>query len=357
MRALVFAFVITLLTGAGSSHAQHEVNIDHATERVSGVPVIQALSVEELAVGRHHFFFKAGAHSNAQPLYVPVIVLKGAHAGKRLALTAAVHGDELNGIAVIHQLLEGLESSTLTGTILALPGVNQTGMVGNSRYFLSSGGGGAQIDPNRIFPGTLTGGNVGERFIGAVWHALLKNNADIAVDIHTQTTGSRYPLFVFADFRNSVAHRMAFSLMPDLIKNDGGQKGTLETTYVKASIPAVTLEVGGPKVFQPDLVERAVRGIRNLMVVEGMLEGSRERPDAAPFVGSSYTNVQAEEAGTAHIQVELLDKVEKGQLVAIIVDPFGQEVRRYFAPHEGRVLAIATDPLREAGAMLVRILR
>lgn len=355
----LFAFVITLLTGWGAIGADDNAlpAYDVTGDVLGGVLVISALNANALPMGRHHFYFKAGSNSNGQPLYVPVIVLRGANTGKRLVLTAAVHGDELNGIAVIHRLIKDIKLEAFSGTLIALPGVNQTGLVGNNRHFLSSASGGIQVDPNRIFPGSIAGGGPAERFIGAVWDGILKNNADLAVDLHTQTTGSEYPLFVFADFRNPKAYALAFALMPDLIKNDSGQEGTLETTYLKAEIPAVTLEIGAPKEFQSGLIDRAVTGLRNIMVVEGMLEGERQRPTKPPFVGSSYTNVEAEEAGTALVKVKLLDSVKKGQLLAIVYDPFGQEIRRYFAPHDGRVLSIATDPLREAGSMLVRILR
>lgn len=363
MQNRIVVIVITLLAmtlpSAGVVHGQQTENSAFAAtgDLHDGVPVISGLDVSKLQIGRHHFYFRAGRTASGQSLLVPVIVIRGASPGKRLSLTAAVHGDELNGIAVIHRLLETIDADKLTGTILALPGVNQTGLVANSRHFWSSGGGGTQTDPNRIFPGTLTGGGTAERFIGAVWHSILKDNADIAVDLHTQTTGSKYPLFVFADFRNSKAKDIAFELMPDMIKHDKGQEGTLETTFLKAAIPAVTFEVGGPKVFQDGLVARAVDGLKNMMIAEGMLEGESRSPAVAPFIGSSYTNVEAEEAGTAVLKVELLDNVEKGQLIAVMLDPFGGEIRRYFAPHDGGVLAVATDPLREAGAMLVRILR
>jgi len=322
-----------------------------------GVQVIKNLQAAQLLAGRHFFYFLAGTTANGQPLHVPVMVIKGAREGKKLALTAAVHGDELNGIAVIHQLANSISPEMLSGTLIALPGVNQTGLLAGQRSFQSNNAGGKKTDPNRIFPGTRSGGNMAEQYVGAIWQGLLKNNADLAVDIHSQTTGSNYPLFVFADFRNPKARAMAFALQPDLIKNDKGQKGTLETTFIQMSIPAVTFEVGGPKIFENHLVNRAVKGLKNLMVLEGMLEGSFDTEKPRPFVGSAVTNIKTKEAGTAHVKVKLLDVVEKGQLVAITVDPFGREVRRYFAPHGGRVLSVATDPLSETGSMLVRVLR
>ncbi len=326
-------------------------------DRVDGVTVISSLTVNELDPGQYNFYFPAGSRSTGEKIYVPVLIVKGETEGKRLLLTAAVHGDELNGIQVIHELFGQLKPEDLNGTLVGLPGVNQPGLIANNRHFVGSSGGGHMVDPNRLFPGSLTGGGAASLYVGAIWDKILQPNADIAIDLHTQSRGAAYPLFVFADFGNGVAQQMAYSLMPDMIKNDPGQEGTLETAYVKNDIPAVTFELGAAGQWQQDMISRALVGIKNVMRANKMLEGEVVKPLMAPFVGASYTNVYSVEGGFSHIQVALKDIVSKGDHVATIVDPLGREIRRYYAPHDGRVLSIATDPLREAGAMLVRILR
>jgi predicted deacylase len=284
------------------------------------------------------------------------MVLKGTNPGPRLLLTAAVHGDELNGIAVIHRLLGELSHEDLSGTLIAVPGVNQSGLAANSRYFIGAGGGQPQSDPNRLFPGKLEGGGAAERYIGNLWHKLLSNNADLAVDLHTQTTGLVYPLFVFADMRNQRARRMAYALNPEMIKNDGGEKGTLETTLMENGIPAVTFEIGAPKRFQPGLVAHAVDGLKSLMATEEMLESNEDADTVNPFVGTSFHNVYAENGGPIHIKVTLGQEVQKGDLLALGYNAFGVEIKRYSANRAGRVVSLATDPLREPGALIVRIL-
>lgn len=326
-------------------------------DRIGGVPVIDSLDAASLPAGRHEFYFRAGWRNSGQSILVPVVVIRGARDGKRLLLTAAVHGDELNGIGVIHRLLETLDADDLSGTLVTVPGVNQPGINANIRGYAASSGGGYSVDANRRFPGTLKlDGSAVDRYLGRLWHGLLKPNADLAVDLHTQTRGTAYPLFVFADFRNSVAREAAFLLGPDMIKKDKGQKGTLETSLMENGIPAVTFEVGAPKVFDAALIARSVDGIRNLMRRHDMITGEAVRPSLAPFVGSDYTNVYTETGGIAVLHVKLMDAVEGGQHVATLYDPFGNEIKRYMAPHSGRVLAISTDPMKEAGSMLVRIL-
>ncbi|WP_417459760.1 succinylglutamate desuccinylase/aspartoacylase family protein [Kordiimonas sp.] len=324
---------------------------DHPVEKAAP-PLIDRLDTASLTPGRHHFYFRAGARGTGVPVLVPVIVMKGEKPGKQLLLTAAVHGDELNGIRVIHRLLEEIQPVALSGTIVAVPGVNQPGMEAHSRYFGPRGG-----DPNRAFPGNQKRGEAEAVYVRHLWQDLFLPGTDFAVDLHTQTTGTAYPLFVFADFRNNTARKMAYALLPEMIKNDKGEKGTLETSLLAKGVPAVTYEIGAPKRFQDQLIEKAVMGLENMMVTSGLLDGTPLKPKASPVVGTHYSNVTTEEGGLAVVHVSLRDRVEKGQLVATIYDPFGTPIRSYHTPHAGWVLAVATDPVRDAGQMLVRILQ
>jgi predicted deacylase len=309
-----------------------------------------------LKPGRHHFYFEVSTSNTGVPRHVPIIVIKGAQSGRRLLLSAGVHGDELNGIRVIHKLLEAVNHTELSGTIIALPGVNQSGLNANSRYFISSSGGGAQSDLNRLFPGTRHGGNAASLYVHKLWSELIKDRVDIALDLHTQTSGAIYPLFVFADFKNAEAKKMADLLMPDAIKNDSGEKGTLETSLIRAGVPSVTFEIGGPKRFDGILIDRAVKGIKNIMHHYMMLAGNTITTYKPPVIGHHYKNVYAETGGVTVLHKRLMDRVKKDDLVAVQYDLFGNKIREYFAPVDGHVLSLATDPMREPGAMIVRIL-
>ncbi len=323
-------------------------NDEHLAQIVDALP-------HSFERGRHHFFLNASETATGQSLLVPVVVIEGAKPGRSMLISAGVHGDELNGIRVIHRLADIVAPDQLTGRLLLIPGLNQTGLLANNRHFIGSGGGGFMVDLNRSFPGNAKGGTA-DRFLDAVWRGVIKDRVDLAIDLHTQTRGTAYPLFVFADFRNTTARGMAFALLPQMIKNDVGEDGTLETSLLRMDIPAVTFEIGEPKRFQADLVEQATLGVLNTLRYTGLLSGPVTKPRTPPVVGDRYTNVNARRGGIAVIEVALGDRLERGDLVARLYDPFGVEVDRYHAPHAGHVLAIATDPLREPGAMLVRIL-
>ena len=141
-----------------------------------------------------------------------------------------------------------------------------------------------------------------------------------------------------------------------MIKNDPGEEGTLETSMIEKGVPAVTFEIGGPKQFQAGLIDKALMGLENLLNAQGFLKDGERVQSSLPIVGSSFTNVYAGEGGLAVIEVGLRDHVKKGERIATLYDPFGRPVREYHAPVSGSVVAVATDPVRDAGAMLVRIL-
>lgn len=352
----LYLVVIALLSISQHQVAAKESQTVYSGDILQGKKVVTVLEASEFPPGVHQLYFQVPLSNQGIPAHIPVIVVKGIKAGPRLLLTAGVHGDELNGIAVIHSLLKKISYQQLSGTIVAVPGLNPSGLAANSRYFVGTTGSLARKDLNRLFPGRLTGGGAAERFIGTLWNNLLIRNTDFAVDLHTQTTGLVYPLFVFADFNNPAVKRMAYALMPEMIKNDSGEKGTLETTLVSKSVPAVTFEIGAPKTFQPGMIMKAVDGILNLMRTRKMLMGEPLKPERAPYLGTKFSNIYAEASGASHLKVALGQEVRKGDLLAITYDAFGVEQQRYFAPEGGRIVSIATDPMREVGSLLVRIL-
>lgn len=326
-----------------------------ATERagsMAGVTIIDRLDVADLPAGqRQDFWFRAGETQLAQSWLVPVIVVKGARPGPRLLLTAAIHGDELNGIDVIHQLLARIDPATLSGSIVAVPGLNTPGLMLSQREWTTDDGR-AQPNLNRVMPG-MEGGRDIDDYAGRLWSRLLRPNADRAVDLHTQSRGTRYVLYAFASTPET--RTMAELVAPDIIKLDTGEKGTVENELTRDGVPAITLELGGPEVFDATMVTRGVAGLTNLLRSMGMIAGTARPSDPATFVANSITVVRAPRAGYARLLVPLGASVTAGQPVATLSDAFGHVTDTVTAPVAGRVNTIVTDPRRPRGGMLLRI--
>jgi predicted deacylase len=78
----------------------------------------------------------------------PVMVVHGTRPGPVLCLTAAIHGDELNGVEIVRRVMNRLDPGKLGGTVVGAPIVNLFGFSRNSRYLPD------RRDLNRFFPGS-----------------------------------------------------------------------------------------------------------------------------------------------------------------------------------------------------------
>jgi predicted deacylase len=326
-----------------------------ATERVGsldGVAIIDRLDAADIAPGTtERFWFRAGSSALAQPWLVPVIVVKGAKPGPRLLITAGIHGDELNGIDVIHRLAS-IEPATLAGTLVMVPGLNTPGLLQSTREWTPDF---SRSSPNlnRVMPGK-DGGRGIDDYAGRLWSRLLRPNADQAIDLHTQSRGTAYPMYAFASTPRTKA--MAELVAPDIIKLDPGENGTVENELTNDGVPAITLELGRPEMFDTQMVGRGVAGIVNLMREMAMLTGPVVPKSAITFTGNKQEVVRAPRSGFAVLAVPLNSDVAKGDEIAILSDAFGSVTDRITAPVSGRISTIFTDPRRGQGDMIVRII-
>jgi len=327
----------------------------HLTDVIEGKSVIEQLDVSDLSVGAHQFWFNAGTNGIAQLQLIPVTVFKGQEQGPRIMVTAGIHGDELNGVLTAQELIRSLDHKQLKGTITIVPMINLTGMLNHSRDFFSSDPDSSPANLNRFFPGNPDG-DAANRFVDTVWTKLLKPNADFAIDLHTQTRGAVYPLYIFADFTIPESLQMARLMSADCILDDPGDEGVLETTWNRNNIPSITVEVGMGKTTQPELIERSLTGIHNILKSFGNLEGDMTEAASKAIESKSVVSLRATQGGFVLPEVELLDKVEKGEVVAKQYNAFGELIESYVAPESGVVLSYNNDAMREAGALIVRLI-
>ncbi|RJX67179.1 deacylase [Vibrio sinensis] len=322
---------------------------------IQGHPVVQSLDVSDLAAGEHKFWFRIATNALSQWQHLPVLVFKGEKPGKRVMITAGVHGDEYNGVLAAQQTARELIGKELAGIVTIVPTVNLTGMLHHSRDFFSADPDCSPANLNRFFPGDANG-NEGQRYLHALWHNLLQPNADFAIDLHTQTSGTVYPLYVFADFRLEAALHMARLTNPDAILNDPGDAGVLETVWNTNGIPSITIEVGMGRYTEQTLIDRTVAGIMNILKHHDVLEGT-ESPITPCIEGQDVVSIRAEIGGFVLPQVAMMETVEEGDLLAIQYDSFGSEIHRYIAPTNGTVLSHNIESIRAPGSLVVRLIK
>lgn len=325
-------------------------------DQIDGLPVWEKPALNDIAPAKiTRFWFPVVGTNVGQQIYLPVIHISGAKPGPRLLIANGVQGEHLNGLLVIQRLLDRIDPLVLSGSLLILPQINIPALQHGRHNIISNTNGGISTDLNRLFPGDVNGSSMPEVYAGRVWSHLIEGNVDVALDLHTPVEGLEYPYFVFADCSIPEVRALAEQLTPDLIKDDPGERGTLETELNACGIPCLTVELNSPRIFQNDVADRCADGVLNVMVARRMLDG-HGAPDRSAILARDLHVVTTRTGGIAEVFVETGAPIAKGDPVAFVRDAFGRVREMHKAPVDGIVLARATDPLRETGAVLARII-
>lgn len=283
---------------------------------------------------------RARLHWNASQTYAggevrtPVDVIHGDRAGPVLCLTAAIHGDELNGVEVVRRVMNTLSPEQLAGTVVGVPVVNLFGFSRNSRYLPD------RRDLNRFFPGNRRG-SIASRMAHSFFTEVV-SRCDALVDMHTGSFDRINLPQVRADLRipHVLEFTRGFGATPVLHSN--GSRGMLRTAATQAGIPAVTFEVGGPGQLQPPEIEAGVQALLTLVHKLGMVRDSPEwlEPQAI-FYESRW--VRANRGGMLVSDVRLGERVQRGQRIGVIVDPLENTESPIMASVSGRVIGMALN--------------
>lgn len=276
----------------------------------------------------------------SQSVSIPIIKIRGKLEGPVLGVTAAIHGDELNGMRIIHHLLSDLDVERLKGTLVCIPIVNVPAYNANQRRFTDG------LDLNHVFPGKKDGRSA-EQYAKAFESTLLPV-IDYLVDIHTASEGRVNTMYVRADLENETARQMSLDFSPQIILHAKGGDGTLRGAARKRGIPAITVEAGNPAIIQGKMVFEGEAGLRSVMAGLGLLAESQEL-SREPVVCKSSKWLLTVSGGLLATHFKLFDKVKKGQLLAVTHNPFGQVVNQYKAPFNGVVIGMATNPAAVSG--------
>lgn len=326
---------------------------------IQGVPVISQLEVDDLEPGKQHrFFFQGVQMGTGQHWYVPVVVAKGIQDGKRISLTAGVHGDELSPVNAVQRIMADLDPMQMAGTVIAVYDLSRPAKEYTQRKWPIAQNGGSLIDLNRVWPGDEAGHNAPTRHASILWNQLFKPNVDIALDYHTAATGGDFTMFIFADFRDPEIRQMAELFPIEQIKDDPGENGTLEMSFVQAGIPVMTIEIGSPRIFDARKIAMAVEGSLNVLKHHKVINGpiGRTSKEAGTFFGNTFETIRSTTGGFLELLVDLKHSVTPGQKVAIQRNSFGDVVAEYTVSVTGEVATIARDALSEPGSRVMQIL-
>lgn len=277
---------------------------------------------------------------------VPVLVVNGAEPGPVLCVTAAVHGDELNGIEMVRSLLYNIEPAKLKGTIVGVPIVNLDGFRRNSRYLTD------RRDLNRFFPGNPRGSSA-SRIAYEFFNKVILN-CEVLVDLHTGSFHRTNLPQLRANLKNDDVRELAEGFGDMVILHSAGSKGTLRRAATEYGIPSVTLEAGEPLRLQKKAVARGVKGLRYLLSHKKMYGKRNSRIVREPHYYKS-TWIRADQAGILFSEVNLGERVKPGAVLGTITDPITNVRTEITSPYTGRVLGMALDQVLMPGFAAFRI--
>jgi predicted deacylase len=277
---------------------------------------------------------------------VPVIVVNGKGPGPVLCLTAAVHGDELNGIEVTRRVLDDLDVEELKGAVIAVPIVNIQGFYRGSRYLPD------RRDLNRHFPGNPRG-SAATRMAHSFFTEVVRHCSAL-IDLHTGSLNRTNLPQVRADLRIAQVARMTQAFGATVVLHSVGDRGSLRRAASEAGIPAVTFEMGEPMRVQPEQVEHGAKAVETLMYALGMTRQRRYWGDPEPIYYASQW-VRVDHGGILFSDVALGERVSEGELLGVVTDPISNQQHRIYAPTSGRILGMALNQVVLPGFAAYRI--
>lgn len=293
---------------------------------------------------------KAGETMTGTSINLPVMIWRGLEDGHVLGVSAAVHGDEINGTGAILKLIQDPLFELKRGTLILIPVVNIMGFERHSRYSPD------RRDLNRTFPGSANG-SLTSRLAKLIMTELV-GRCDYIVDLHTAAVRRTNFPNVRADMTNPDCARLAKAFGTEVIVNSSGPDGSFRREACKAGCPTIILEAGEVLKVESTVQEMSQRGVTHIMAELDMIDVTDKlRPLTAPhqMILQSSTWARASSGGFLTFHVAPGDTVEKGQPLATNTCLLGIEHETIISPHNGIVLGMTTIPAVSPGDPIVHI--
>ena len=300
---------------------------------------------------RHLVDLPVAKLSNHTPVTLPVHVVHGAAPGPTMFISAAIHGDELNGVEIIRRVLRTLAPASLAGTLLAVPIVNAYGFIGRSRYLPD------RRDLNRSFPGSPNGS-----LAARIAHLLLKevvNRCQLGIDLHTAAVHRVNLPQIRCEFqRRPRCRELGIAFGAPVILESHARSGSLRKAAREMGVDVLVYEGGEGLRFDDFAIQAGVDGIAGVMLNVGMLQqpdGFEPAPVPAPFYANSSAWVRAPEGGIFRTAKRIGETVNEHEIIGFIANPYEDADVPVIAPRRGIIIGRTTLPIVNLGDALFHV--
>ena len=267
-------------------------------------------------------------------LDTPVYVIHGSKSGLRMCVTAAIHGDELNGVEIVRALINSIRPEELSGTLIGVPIVNLLGFTRGTRYLPD------RRDLNRYFPGNARGSSA-SRIAGSFFEEVIRH-CDRLVDLHTGSLSRTNLPQLRADLDNPQVLEFTRQFGSTAVLHSRNVRGNLRSAAVSAGIPAVSFELGEPGSLQQSQIDYGVRALETLMDKLDMIHRRRSWSEPQPVYYSSRW-VRVDNGGLLKSAVQIGSRVKRGALLGTIINPLSSETYDISSPYNGRILGMSLN--------------
>jgi uncharacterized protein len=277
---------------------------------------------------------------------LPVKVINGRSAGPNIWLSAAIHGDELNGIQIIRRVLKEIDAKALRGAIIAVPIVNPLGFITHSRYLPD------RRDLNRSFPGSTRGSTAAR--LAHLFMEQVVAHCSVGIDLHTATNHRINHPQIRGNLDDPATLELARAFGAPFSIHARVRDGSLRQAAAERDNTVLVYEAGQAHRFETNPIESGVTGVMRALRHMGMIDARLPRAEPTRLIRRTRW-VRARRGGIVEIEVSLGEHVEKGQPIASIADAFGMRPTQVRASETGWVIAQSMRPLVNAGDSLIHI--
>lgn len=273
--------------------------------------------------------------SGGMAVRTPLHVKRASEPGPVVFVTAALHGDEINGTGAIRTLIQDQTFRLTRGTVILVPVLNMLSFERHSRYLPD------RRDLNRSFPGTKSG-SLASRIARTIFDEIV-SRCDYGIDLHTAAVRrTNYPN-VRGDMTDPKVKRLAESFGAEIIANGKGPQGALRREACRAGCPTIIMEGGEVWKVEPAIVESSLRGVKNVLRELDMLEGKKQRAGFQVIIATTQW-IRAESGGFLQFHVKPGDIVSKNQPLATNATLLGRDRSMLHAPFDAVVMGMTTLP-------------
>lgn len=282
-----------------------------------------------------------------EPVLMPTYVIAGKKTGPTLLVTAAIHGDEINGTEICRRLIKARALSSLRGQLIVVPVVNVYGYLYQSRYLMD------RRDLNRSFPGSASG-SIAARLAKVLVSELLSNASHI-IDLHTGSLHRSNLPQIRASLHNNETLRLARAFNAPVIIDSREHDGSLRQIASDLKKPFLLYEAGEALRFDEHGIRLGLHGIINTMRALKMINDDRDVKIATSPIISSTHWLRACISGNWQSKKKLGAIVDKDEIIGTIANPFDLTVKKIISPYKGIVIGQSRIPPVHEGQALAHI--